>query len=404
MVISLERRVPQKFTALTPVNDNWGVRIDQIKSLDPELVSSSLSSQAIAEIPLNGGKWEVIPPVSPYNNGPQELHVMVVEGTKGRYLPDLTSISVEEGTEVMQRIVGRTLKYLENQPGNRLVCCGFNDSPRAVGDSEEGYQSLITKAHFQIWNYRDFDTEVPLEEVPEGARWAIAGDRLKRLGGEYICKPVLEKHGAEFLNLAELRVDSRGVEVPLLPGRLSDVVNDPYFFAFLKLVAIDLDNAARNITDALTDIDNQSMIDAIKGSFENGTNGVVDMLRKDPELLPFSAREEKIKELEQMGYSRQLIHAVHQLSWLLKNRSQVSNKANWIRKGLGYAMVFEENLAEGVTRLRLSPGIFLGDKGGVVEATGVALTRREGNMATEEEKKRRMEDLKPLIEELQEVA
>lgn len=392
-------QVPLHETGLVPLVVGREIpRIKQPQALDPELLLQSLEPQVITRINVEGNPWGVVAALSPYNGDPESVHVMVIDMSR-RYLPDPHRVPLDEGNAVMQT-GGKIVEFLEKQPNSRSIHFGYNWSPRAYredggGEEKGGYQSLTTKLHFQVWNFTSDPKTAPLDSLPEGVRWAIIGDEYKKLAAELVCKPVLERHGASILDTSRIEIDSRGVRMPLTARTLSDAIKDPAFFKFLQAVDFELDVAVRDVIKATTGVDIWELDEKIRYSFEHGTNGVLPQLRESLKLLPIEERKKRIAELEERGYPKRLVHALQLLNPHFRERSE-EGEGYWIRKGLAYALVFSEDLERGKVSLRVSPGIFVGDRGGVVEANGVALKRRETAGSTNEELERRRKALTQL--------
>lgn len=392
MALSRERftGVPQVETSLFPFSDKPTARIAHAEALDSKKVADNLRPNVVADVDIQGHPWSVTAVLSPYATG---FHVMTVD-LSDRYVPDPRFLSADEGSELMATC-GKIVDFQERLPNTTTVSVGYNCSPRSYGAEEEkgGLQSLTTKWHIQLWNQPEATQRVPLDSLKEGTRRAILGNGLNRVFGMMVKENIFKELSfGKFLDLNNVDVDNRGIEVPV-NGSLREVFAMPGFFAeFLKPLAVKLDAMARDMTETFSDMDNPRIEELIKGEFERGTNGILPALREDPHLLPYDERIRRIRQLEGKGYGPRDMRLLRGLNVFVRGRQQVSED-KWIRKGLGYALVFSQDLATGKTKMRLMPGVLVSERGGVVEALGVALYRRETvdpHQAEKDEEKRRV--------------
>lgn len=366
--------VPYVTTTFFPYSETPTTRIGHEESLDSQVVRENLAPNTIAEVDILGNPWSVVAVLSPYTRG---FHVMLVD-LSDRYLPDPTKLSDSdrEGDALMD-LWGRIVDFQNGLPDSRSVHVGYNWSPRSFGEEEEkgGFQTLTTKWHPQFWNFGELNNFVPLENVGEGARRAILGNKYNQWFGE-VLRDYLKNQRFGFLDASSMRVDKRGLEVALTTN-LSRVFQGGEFFSNgLKPIAVFLDKLACNISQAFSSVDFSKIDTQIEAAFETRTNGILPFLREDPHVLSPEERRARIQQLEDKGYDPRFVRKLLLLNSWLEER-QDTDPASWFRKGFGYALVFSQNLKTGQALLRVMPNILVAERGGVVEALGVALKRTQ---------------------------
>ena len=166
--------------------------------------------------------------------------------------------------------------------------------------------------------------------------------------------------------------DARGVSAPFRVS-VSDLLNTPEFFAtFLKPTALAMRRLMRNLTEAMTRIDCDSL-DHVLHRIELGPLPPDDLaeLRATPQMLP----EDQIRRnFESHGWSEELLEAL-----LPPVRARCSAKPGadpsdlW-RKGFGYSTVYSGPADGGHGEMRIMPAVYLGS-GGIVESLLVDLGR-----------------------------
>lgn len=384
MGLSKETDVPLVETAFFPFSGTMTTRIGPVQALSQEMVRESLLPNVITEIYVAGHPWKVAAVLSPYT---PLFHVMLLDSSK-RYMPDPTFLSPQEGDGLM-KIWQRIVSFQEGLKGTKAINVGYNWSPRSYGEAEEkgGFQSLTTKWHLQFWNQPESAQSVPLDSLKEETRRVILGNSLNKWFGVFINEHMLKNNASfnRFLDLGRAVIDNRGIEISAR-GNLKEIFARPGFFSeFLQPLAVYLDRMARDITECFSTLDNSRLEKLIKGEFEEGANGALPILREDPHLLPYDERTRKIQFLGEKGYSNKVLNLLMHLNSLVKEKADAPDN-RWFRKGLGYALVFSQDLESEKTRMRIMPGIFVEDRGGVVEALGIALYRREGIDSSQEEK------------------
>lgn len=388
--MSPELKVSVVATTFFPFSDQPTKRIRPENALIHEEVRDNLKPNVVAEVDADGHKWFAVAVLSPYTQG---FHVMLVD-LSNRYVPDPTHMEDKEGTRIMD-VWANTVDFQKSLSGTKSVHVGWNWSPRSYGEAEEkgGFQSLTTKWHPQLWNSEEPNKFVPLDSLGEATRRVIQGNSFNRLFGELVSDtslqdPILRS----FLSMQSVRVDNRGISVLLAKG-LSETFRKPEFFPhFIKKIAVDLDNMACDISEATTYLDNSDLDRLIKNAFENSTDGIFPILRQDVTLLPAGDRISKIFALKDKNYPSYFIDRLLRLNFRLKDKKDVSENLR-IRKGFGYALVFSEDVGTQNAFMRIMPGFFVEDRGGVVEALGIVLKRVERADGSQDEvlaKKRQM--------------
>lgn len=395
--------VKYRHTRLTPLFEPPpGVIVPRLRrkeSLSADNIRTGFRYQTIAFAGEVGNPWDIAQNISPYNGDAEtEVHVVVID-TTDRHMPDLHRVPFEEGVLVAKNI-GKVVEFMEQELPSKSVHVGINAGPNALGEEEEkgGYQS-VGEMHWQLWNYTTDPQLISLTEVSEGARRAIAGDKYKRLAANYILGPLLMEYGEVFVDPKNIRFDERGVAAKLNASKLSELLSNPEFFAFLQAFDGACDGVARALFEATTTTNFQEMDNAMKYSFENGTDGIYPMLQEAPMLRPLYERTQNIEGLRERGYPAEFVDRLQIINRALRNRDQVG-KESWIRKGLAYAMTLSEDLETGEVEIRVAAGIFVGDRGGPVENMGTAILREEGKTATPEETAQRLHNLNRLKEYL----
>jgi hypothetical protein len=384
MSLSKDYSVPGVETAFFPFSGKDTKRIGHVEALDQKTVEENLRPNVIAEVNVAGNPWSVTAVLSPYT---PLAHVMLLDLSK-RYMPDSRYVSDQEGKELMatcQKIVD----FQEGLKDSRFINVGYNWSPRSYGESEEkgGFQSLTTKWHIQFWNQPESIKNVKLSSLIEGSRRAILGNKFNRRFGDFINERIVNKKDVfgRYLDVDSTITDNRGIEIPLKES-LSKVFSKPEFFSeFLKPLAGDLDEITKDLTESFSTRDNAQIENLIKKEFEGEICGPLAILRQEPRLLPNDERTRRIQLLEKKGYSRKALDLLMNLNKIVKEKTE-SPKNNWFRNSLGYALVFSQDLINKKTVMRILPGILVEDRGGVVEALGVAITRRGGIDPSQKEK------------------
>ncbi|GEM_PF-6502041 len=393
------RTVPLVETSFVRFTPDEIPRVRQKESMSAQTVREGFTPQGFAFPGEVGNPWPLFQNLSPYNGRSNEVAVVTLD-TSDRYLPDPHRVPAKEGAAVMGTI-GNIVQFLEEELPSHSVYVGYNWSPRAYGVEEYkgGYASLTSKFHVHVWNLADAPEMVSInhEKISDGARWAIQGDKYKRAVADLLLMPLVAHHGANLIDQSSLRVDERGVVAKLNYARLSDAMKDPEFFAFLQSFDADFDRAARDVTEATTLTEFEELDNAMQYAFEHGTDGIFPMLEQDPVLRPLSERTKKLEELREKGYPVEFVDFLKGVNPFLKNRDKVK-ESSWIRKGLAYAFVASEDLGTGQVEIRISPGIFVGDRGGPVETRGIAIKRKEVAEATPEEIQQRKANLAKLKE------
>lgn len=392
--------IPQRETTLVRLTDGDIPRLRQRESLHVPTMQAGFKYQCIAEEGEVRNPWPIHQNISPYNGNPDEINVLLIDTSGRRYAPYPHRVPLGEGIGVA-RTIGNILAFFEQEPGVRSAHAFCSVGPRAFGTQEYkgGYASLVSELHFNVWNYKTEPKMVPItdDSVSEGTRWAIQGDKYKQLVAERFMMPLIEKYGAQFIEPSSLRVDERGVVVTLKHAHLSDVFKDPDFFLFLQNFDTACDAAARDVAEATTDVEFEVLDREIKYAYKHGTNGIFPLLEVDPQLRSLEDRRERLEQLRKREYfSPDFVDRLIRLNPFLKNRDEVKDKSWWVRKWFAYAFVASENFQTGEVELRVSPGIFIGDRGGPVETMGIALKRREVAEATPEEIGQRRENLQRL--------
>lgn len=390
----VEKLVPRVDTTFFDYSPIPTKRISQEDALDPQAVKINLEPNEIAKIDLEGVPWSVVSVKSPYNK--ENPHVMLIELSE-RYVPDPIELSGEEGSALMNlsaNIVGfQKLKVQEDIAIKGItniasINVGYNWSPYSYGAEEEkgGFQSVTSKLHVQIWPFEKGQI-VPYSSLDERMQRVLRGSPYSRLAGKVI-GTYLRRTQSPLLKLETLSLDNTGLEVDLGDNLENVLKNEKFFSNFLQPLASFLNNFAGDIASTFSDVDLEKTRDEIKRSFEGSRDGILPSLREDPHLLPFHEREQKIQGLLAKGYPKDFVEALRRINPALRERGLDENerdqkepdKQSWFRKGFGYAATLSEEINEktGETErvfLKIMPGIFIGDKGGVVEALGIALNR-----------------------------
>lgn len=402
-VLESNRLIHFRHTRLTPLfeppPDVTVPRLRRKESLDAANIRVGFKYQTIAFAGEVGNPWDIAQNISPYNgNAETEVHVVVID-TTDRHMPDLHRVPFEEGV-LVARNIGKIVEFMEQKLQSKSIHVGVNVGPYALGEEEEkgGYQS-VGEMHWQVWNYATDPQLVPLEKISEGARRAIIGDKYKQLAANYVLGPLLMQYGGEFIHQENIRFDERGVVAKLNASRLSELLSDPKFFAFLQGFDGACDKVARDLFEATTETNLQEMDDAMKYSFEHGTDGIYPMLQEAPRLRPLHERIQNIEGLREKGHSDEFVDRLQVINRALRNRDKVG-KDSWIRKGLAYAITLSGDLETEEIEIRVAAGIFVGDRGGPVESMGTAILREEGKTATPEEVEQRLNNLIRLKEYL----
>lgn len=294
-----------------------------------------------------------------------------------KYKPDPTYVEGQEGDDLM-KFWADTVNFQKRIPGSKAVNIGWNWSPRHLSLEQRGFQSLLTKWHPQFWNFEDLTNLVPLSSLDEVTRRGIEGNKFNELFGRLVLASIhnpifFGTRVSDFIDLNG-RADARGIEFTLKNGLAETFQSHKFYEDFLERFAKYLGNMALDFTHATTAIESERDEGLLKMEFETGTNGVFDILQEPPRLLSLSERRQRISNL--LGkYEPSFARRLMLLSPHLQER-EVVPKTLWFRKGFAYALVFSEDLESGKSIMRIMPGVFAEDRGGVVEALGIALTRK----------------------------
>jgi len=365
-------KVPLVKTSFFPFSGKETRRIGQEESLNYELIRESLLTNAIGKLPVPQGEWYAIAVLSPYS---EDFHVMMVD-LSPKYKPDPTHVKDEEGTNLM-RFWAETVAFQKRLPETQSVNVGWNWSPRHLNLAQRGFQSIITKWHPQFWNFNDLNHLVPISSLDETTKRGIEGNKFNELFGRFVLEAmhssrILGSEINKFIS-SEGKTDNRGVEFSLRKNLVETFGTSNFFEDFLKKFATYLSEMALDFTWATTTSDG-SLDEALIGiEFETGKNGMKDILAENLRLLSLEERRHRLLSLEDK-YSPYVLKRLLLLDNYLKEKANVPSRL-WFRKGFAYALVFSEDLASNRSVMRIMPGVFQEDRGGVVEALGVALTR-----------------------------
>lgn len=380
-----EKLVRLEKTTFFPYSSVSTPRLIARTALDRSAVEQGLAPNTIAKINLSEGAWRVVAVLSPYTQ--KGCHVMLVDDSD-KYKPDPTQrhVSKNEGNNLM-KLWRQITNFQRQMPGTKSINVGWNYSPTAYGTDEErgGWQTLTTKWHPQLWNFVGDQELVPLDSelIAEGTRRVLKGNKLNEFFGlivkDYILKNI--PRSENFLVLSTTRVDYKGLEVDLKDNLSQTLEKEGFFSDFLQTIASGLDRVAQDVIDATSTFDRLDFMDCVRQSFEIYPDGHYSSLQeREMELRPKEERKNRLMELEKKGYPDHIISKLLALNRYLRGKSEVPVNERF-RKGFGYALVLSEELnSDGMpnrTFLRITPGIYVEDRGGVVEALGIALRRQE---------------------------
>lgn len=354
-----------------------------LKELVDEISLSSLFTEEI-----QGKPWSVISTVSPYS---LDFHVMLMELSKDRYLPSLEYVFDSEGDDLMNLWV-RIIKYMKKTRKNQRIVLGYNWSPRSWGELEEkgGFQSIPTKWHgmFVTW-----------PKSNKNFNFVDKSFNFKRFNGEndFLCDIVKDwnlgisdiknNHSSTCISNGEMIKSTDGF-IMNFNCSLDELFEINGFFSkFLKPLASYLNEYFKDLSDIF--IDSPSWSDEIDNILKKISSNPLSSedYKFIQDLSSLKTDEEIIYLLENKGFSKK---AIIELMELVKNRYNLSHSNGW-RKGFAYALTFEE-INNNLSELKIVPGAYLG-LGGVVESKGYMFKRPEDYNLSNEELKKRSNDL-----------
>lgn len=396
------RKVSVVTTTLRSISDLPSFRIRQRESLDYGFVMRNLEPQKVVEIPVEAPQGEtrvgIYNVLSPYTQG--GVHIMMLDTTPA-YKATPAEIPDYEG-EAMMCLSADIVGFLREMPGMDFVNWGYNNSPLNYGKQEEqggGLQTLTTKHHIQIWNRRRPDQMVPLtdEKIQKTTRDFIKGDPLNKLAC-YVIYQGIEQYGSQFVDEKRLRIDRQGLHTRLTTDLLSALKTPGFFSDFIKPLHQYLEQATADVWDALTTSEYNLLKNRVKEEFEGKTtDGCYDYLQTPPILRQPFDRSSRIQALEGKGYPNAFLRGLARLNRVLKDQKE-TDEENWIRKGLGYTFILDQDKNQNFAAMHIRPAILIPlSRGGVVETLEIALKRSE---VIDEQARQEIEENKKNIETL----
>lgn len=362
-------------------------RLRPADSLDLSYTVDQLAPAVLTTLNICGRPWSVIAVYSPYS---PDVHVMLMETGKDRYLPAPESIPSEEG-EAVSGVIAAVLEFLGARKENETLHFGYNWSPRSWGNVEErgGFQSIPTKWHAMIWGWPRFPEPgkktayadwIERSRMSYPARRIFGEDSGTKLFAALILDRLQQPAGPSAPYLENCEPEDTGVVCRINTSLTSALAAPGFFSGFLIPAAKVLDGLMRELTEMFTDID-CAALDAVLKRIEHGPPDPRTLrdIRRPPRLKP---ETEIRKACAEKGLPEEFTNLVYEA---VRHRAAESpDVEQWWRKGFGYALVLGGRKEENSCVLRILPGIYAGP-GGVVEAQGVFLKRRLDKVLSPEE-------------------
>jgi len=358
-------------------------RIRQEDAIDLKNVAEAMAPSVLRTFEICGNPWSVISVFSPYS---PDIHVMLMETSKNRYLPGPETVPDEEG-DLLMKLLAKIIEFIAGREENATFYAGYNWSPRSWGDAEErtGFQSIPTKWHPMLWgwpslpNSTGLDTKhakaVPFDQLSSQDRRMLGDNDYGIPFGRFFIKMIegVFAKNAEFQALFPFdnwQANGLGASIPF-KFSVPSVFNKPNFFSsILKPMAVALNRAFIDLTEALTTI-NCEAVDIELRKIADGKPLNVDLLRETPKMR----RKSEVRKLfHEKGLPDTLLEVL--LDPVHNRCSETGDPSTWWRKGFGYSLAFSGPSTEDCGELRIMPGIYTGP-GGVVEANGVLIRRPE---------------------------
>ena len=371
-------------TTFRPIAEAPGNRLRQYESLNPDFIRENLSPNKVAETKVIGpnGDTSIIwteNVISPYTKG--GVHVMLFDSTSNLFRPTPTQMPDSE-FEGMRILSADIVSYMQGMKDLDNISLGYNNSPLNYGHAEMGgMQSITTKHHIHIWNRKTQSDagRISIDEIPRNTKDFILGDALTKLGS-YVVMQAVSSEGREFIKEGSATIDERGFHAKLKTDLLHALQAPGFFGRFIKPLHMKIEQANADVWEAITTGNYNQKIEEARQAFEGlaDRDKVYGDLQIIPELREPKERIQRIKDLKKKGYPELFLDKLASFSRFIKNRKDVKNEQNWIRNGLGYVLVINQQANEKNAEITIRPAVLIkSSKGGVVEALGIALRRVE---------------------------
>jgi hypothetical protein len=198
--------------------------------------------------------------------------------------------------------------------------------------------------------------------------------------GSYVVEQAVSSEGREFIEEGSVAIGERGFHAKLKTDLLHALQAPGFFGRFIKPLHMKIEQANADVWEAITTGNYNQKIEEARQAFEGlaDRDKVYGDLQIIPELREPKERIQRIKDLKKKGYPELFLDKLASFSRFIKNRKDVKNEQNWIRNGLGYVLVINQQANEKNAEITIRPAVLIkSSKGGVVEALGIALRRVE---------------------------
>lgn len=354
-----------------PEGYQLSARLRPIHSLDIPFLTEVFKKDCLYEVKEDGLDLCVVSVLSPYT---ELAHVMVAELSPDRYLPGPQFFSKDEWHKLLN-LVSRCLHAMENQK-HTVQCCGYNWSPNSWGLIEErlGCQSIMTKFHMMVWQWKDIEAEV-FNDIPL--------ERLRFLGPNNYNEPFVR-------NIYELSHDiinsygffdepeycCRGMILPFnAETNISTILNSNFLYELSKI--------AEDYLSHLFEIFVEDSLDEIKNILKNTVNR--KLTEEELETIRKKPTNRTKEEMLSLCKNQNEVMIVEELYEAVVERCTTydDQKAIW-KKGFGYSLAMIQSSQPDIYKSGLYIGLcpYTGPCG-MAETIGCYLLRPEQRLADE---------------------